>query len=231
MINLQKLNILYLQLFRLKQGQQKERSQTESWNSSNKVSESSTNGVKPLSIYNSLVPYIDSDKDGSDGESSSLSGGDTTVSVIVGKIKHSSDQKVPDKKPLVMRPKEDFDDQGTKETPPKKCLVLKPQNDDSPINELEKEVLPTKKCLVLKPKEDDELSEVKIEPESIKKCLVRIPKDDNELSNSSKISHSIESKDVDKKNRRRENGVMESDNHKSKNRFDHSSFNGLVIFF
>lgn len=176
-----------------------------------------------------MVPYIDSDKDGSDGESSSLSGGDTTVSVIVGKIKHSSDQKVPDKKPLVMRPKEGSCDQGTKETPPKKCLVLKPQNDDSPINELEKEILPTKKCLVLKPK-DDELSEVKIEPESTKKCLVRIPKDDNESSNSSKISHSIESKDSDKKNRRRENGVMESENHKSKSRLDHNSFNGLVIF-
>lgn len=173
-----------------------------------------------------MVPYIDSDKDGSDGESSSLSGGDTTVSVIVGKIKHSSDQKVPDKKPLVMRPIEDSSDQGTKETPPKKCLVLKPQNDDSLINELEKEILPAKKCLVLKPK--DEESEVKIEPESIKKCLVRIPKDDNESSNSSKISHSIESKDIDKKNRRRENGFMESDNHKSKNRLDHHSFNGLV---
>lgn len=145
--------------------------------------------------------------------------------MIVGKLKHSSDQKVPDKKPLVMRPKDDSSDQVTKETPPKKCLVLKPQNDNSPVNEQDKEILPTKKCLVLKPK-DEELLEVTVEPESIKKCLVRIPKDDNESSNTSKISHSIESKDSDKKNRRRENGVMESDIHKSKNRLDHNNFNG-----
>jgi len=170
-----------------------------------------------LSIFNSLVPYIDSDKDGSDAENSSLSDEDTD-SLLIGKLKHSTDQKVPDKKPLVMRPKEDPIDQVTKDTPQKKCLVLKPQYDDSPINEREKVVLPIKKCLVLKPKDEEPV-------ESVKKCLVRLPKVDID-SNTSKISNSIEEKDSDKKNRRRENGFSEFDNNKSKIKFDHNTFNG-----
>lgn len=218
--------LIYFIHFRLKQ--QKEKSLNDiTWNSNNKTIESSTNGIKPLSIYNSLVPYIDSDKDGSDGESSSLSGEDNGSSpVILGKFKHSTDQRVPDKKPLVMRPKEDPSEVATVETPPKKCLVLKPINDDSPINEREKE-LPAKKCLVLKPK-DEEHSEVTPEAEPVKKCLVRIPKDDNE-SNTSKVSYSIEGKDSEKKNRRRENGInLELDSIKTKARLDHN-YNGLVI--
>lgn len=172
-------------------------------------------------MYNSLVPYIDSDKDGSDADSSSLSGEETTP-VTTGKIKYTTDQKVPDKKPLVMRPKEDPTEQISKETPPKKCLVLKPLNDDSPVNDREINILPIKKCLVLKPK-DDESSEVKIELEPVKKCLVRFPKEDNEL-NASKVLSSVEGKDSEKKNRRRENGISESD--KSKVRLDHNNYNG-----
>lgn len=213
--------------FRLKQGQTKERSLTENTcNSYNKTIESSSNGIKSSLNYNSLVPYIDSDKDGSDDENSSLSGEDIVSSpVILGKVKHSTDQRVPDKKPLVMRPKEDPSEEGT-ETPPKKCLVLKPPNDDSPINEREKEILPAKKCLVLKPKDEEPL-EVKPEPEPVKKCLVRIPKDDNE-SNTSKVPHSTEGKDSEKKNRKRENGILELDSSKPKARLDHS-YNGLVL--
>lgn len=194
--------------------------------SSNKTIEPSSNGNKPLSIYNSLVPYIDSDNNGSDAEeSSSLSGEDNIISVI-GKIKHSTDQKVPDKKHLVLRPKDDSTNSVSKDTPPKKCLVLKPPDDESPINEREKEILPTKKCLVLKPKDDEPLK-VKTESESTKKCLVRLPKDDYE-SNTSKVSHSTEEKDLEKKNRRRENGISESDSNKSKFRFDFNNYNGLV---
>lgn len=175
-----------------------------------------------------MVPYIDSDKDGSDAENSSLSGEDNTTPVIAGKVKYSTDQKVPDKKPLVMRPKDDpcDSDHASKETPPKKCLVLKPQ-DDSPISEKEKDIFPVKRCLVLKPK-DDEPSEVITEPEPAKKCLVRIPKDNCE-SNTPKTSHSIDGKDSsEKKNHRRENGTSEFDSNRSKIRPDHNNFNGLV---
>lgn len=205
--------------FRLKQLQHKEKPQTEaSWISSDKTNDSATNCVKSLSVYHSLVPYIDSDKDESDNESSSLSG-DDNPSHVSGKTKHSTDQKVPDKKPLVMRPKEDPCDQIVQETTPKKCLVLKPPNDH------ERESLPTKKCLVLKPKDEEDPLEVKTEPEPIKKCLVRIPKNDSELS-TSKVFHSNEGKDSDKKNRRRENGFSESDNVKSsKVRLD-NNYNG-----
>lgn len=146
--------------------------------------------------------------------------------MIIGKIKHSADQKVPDKKPLVMRPKDDPSEKIMKETLPKKCLVLKPKNNESPTSELEKEILPIKKCLVLKPKDDEPL-ENKSELESVKKCLVRIPKDDSE-SNTIKVSLSIEGKDLEKKNRR-ENGIVESDGNKSKVRLDHNNFNGLVV--
>lgn len=182
-----------------------------------------------MSIYHSLVPYIDSDKDGSDAENSSLSGEDNTTPVIVGKVKYSTDQKVPDKKPLVMRPKDDpsDSDHATKETAPKKCLVLKPQNDDSPISEKEKEVFPVKRCLVLKPKDDDEPSEIISEPEPVKKCLVRIPKENGEF-NTSKSSHSVDGKDSEKKNHRRENGTSEFDCNRSKIRSEHNNFNGLV---
>lgn len=179
-----------------------------------------------MSTYTSLVPYFDSDKDGSDAENSSLSGEDTHV--VIGKTKHSADQKVPDKKPLVMRPKDDPSEQITKETPPKKCLVLKPKNDESPTSELEKEIVPIKKCLVLKPKDDEPL-EIKTELESVKKCLVRIPKDDSE-SNTFKVCLSIEGKDLEKKNRR-ENVTLESDSNKSKVRLEHNNFNGLVYQF
>lgn len=187
-----------------------------------------------MSVYNSLVPYIiDSDKDSSDADNSSLSGEDNTnnsTTVILGKIKYSPDQKVPDKKPLVMRPKEDPCDEVVKNSPPKKCLVLKPQLDDSPICEREKDILPTKKCLVLKPKDDEEPLEIKTEPESMKKCLVRIPKDDCETS-TSKASHSSKGKELERKNRRRENGISESETPiKSKIRLDHNNFNGLVLF-
>ncbi|XP_025412938.1 ubiquitin carboxyl-terminal hydrolase 36 isoform X2 [Sipha flava] len=207
----------------LKQGQQKEKSVTEtSWNSTNKTVEPSTNGVKSLSMSNSLVPYIDSDKDGSDVDSSSLSG-EETIPITLGKIKYTTDQKVPDKKPLVMRPKEDLTEQNSKETPAKKCLVLKPQNDDSPINDKEIGILPNKKCLVLKPK-DDESPEVKTEYEPVKKCLVRFPKDDKEF-NASKVFSSAEGKDLERKNRRCENGVSESD--KSIIRLEHNNYNGM----
>lgn len=146
--------------------------------------------------------------------------------MILGKVKYShTDQRVPDKKPLVMRPKDPIE--VTTETPPKKCLVLKPPNDDSPINERDKDILPAKKCLVLKPKDEEPL-EVKPEPELVKKCLVRIPKDDNESSNSTKISYSTEGKDTEKKNRRRENGILELDVNKPKVRLDHN-YNGLVV--
>lgn len=156
-----------------------------------------------------------------------MSGEDTHV--LIGKIKHSTDQKVPDKKPLVMRPKEDHNEQVFKETPPKKCLVLKPQNDESPISELEKKMIPIKKCLVLKPKDDEPL-EIKTDLESVnKKCLVRIPKDNCE-PNTLKVSLSIEGKDFEKKNRRCENGTLESDGNRSKVRIDHNNFNGLVFF-
>jgi len=213
---------------RLKQGQQKDKSLIDNtWNSNSKTIEPTTNGIKPSLIYNSLVPYIDSDKEGSDDENSSLSGEDNASSpVILGKGKHSTDQRVPDKKPLVMRPKEDPSEVAT-ETPTKKCLVLKPPNDDSPINERDKEILPAKKCLVLKPKDEEPL-EVKLEPEPVKKCLVRIPKDDNESSNTTKASHSTEGKDSEKKNRRRENGILELDVNKPKARLDHN-YNGLVV--
>ncbi|XP_022181591.1 ubiquitin carboxyl-terminal hydrolase 36 isoform X1 [Myzus persicae] len=209
----------------LKQGQQKDKSLTENtWNSNSKTIEPSTNGIKPSLIFNSLVPYIDSDKDNSDDENSSLSGEDNVSSpVILGKVKHSSDQRVPDKKPLVMRPKEDPSGVTT-ETPPKKCLVLKPPNDDSPINEQEREILPAKKCLVLKPKDEDPL-EVKPEPEPIKKCLVRIPKDDSNSNTNKVVFHSTEGKDSEKKNRRRENGILELDVNKPKVRLDHN-YNG-----
>jgi len=214
--------------FRLKQGQTKERSLTENpCNSYNKTIESSSNGIKPSLNYNSLVPYIDSDKDDSDDENSSLSGEDNVSSpVILGKVKHSTDQRVPDKKPLVMRPKEDPCGEVGIETPPKKCLVLKPPNDDSSINEREKEILPAKKCLVLKPKDEEPLED-KPESEPVKKCLVRIPKDDNE-SNISKVPYSTEVKDSEKKNRKRENGILELDSSKPKARLDHS-YNGLVV--
>lgn len=191
---------------------------------SSKTIEPSINGNKSLSIYNSLVPYIDSDNNGSDAESSSLSGEDNTIPTM-GKTKHSTDQKVPDKKPLVLRPKEDF----SKEAPFKKCLVLKPHDDESPINEKEKEILPIKKCLVLKPKNDEPIK-IKTEPESTKKCLVRLPKVDCE-SNSSKLLSSNEEKDLEKKNRRRENGNSDSDNNKTKFRFDHNNHNGLVLYY
>lgn len=198
---------------------QKEKQQPEvSLNCSNKLV-ISPSSVKPITIYNALVPYYDSDKDDdSDAESSSLHG--------ENKTKHSTDQKVPDKKPST-RP--DFSEQVSKEVTPKKCLVLKPQNDDSPpVVEQEKEIiLSSRKCLVLKPKDEEEPSEVETEPEPHKKCLVRIPKDDCEINNS-KLSHSLEEKDTDKKNRRRENGIPESD-YKSKGRFDHCNFNGLVV--
>lgn len=140
---------------------------------------------------------------------------------------NSTDQKVPDKKPLVMRPKEDPNDEVTKETLPKKCLVLKPQNDDSSISgEQEKEILPTKKCLVLKPKDDEESFQT--ETETVKKCLVRIPKDECE-ANTSKVSNTIEGKDLEKKIRRRENGISDSNSIKSKVRLDHNIYNGLVF--
>lgn len=168
-----------------------------------------------------MVPYIDSDNNGSDAESSSLSGEDNNIP-ITGKIKYSTDQKVPDKKPLVLRPKED----SIKETPPKKCLVLKPHDDESPINEKEKEILPIKKCLVLKPKNDEPVK-IKTEFESTKKCLVRLPKNDGE-SNISTLSYCNEEKELEKKYRRRENGISEFDN-KTKSRFDHNNYNGLVL--
>jgi ubiquitin carboxyl-terminal hydrolase 36/42 len=191
----------------------------------NKTIEPSTNEIKSSLNYNSLVPYIDSDKDGSDDENSSLSGEDNVSSpVIFGKIKHSTDQRVPDKKPLVMRPKEDPNEVDT-DTPPKKCLVLKPPNDDTPI-EREKEIMPAKKCLVLKPKDEEPL-EVKPEPEPVKKCLVRILKDDTE-TNTIKMPHSTEGKDSEKKNRKRENGILELDSNKPKARLDHN-YNGLVL--
>lgn len=205
------LNIFFN--FRLKQ-RQKEKQPEVNLNSSNK-SVISPSTVKPSTIYNALVPYYDSDKDDdSDTESSSLYGENNT--------KHSSDQKVPDKKFLTRS-------DSSEEVTPKKCLVLKPQNDDSPsFVEQEKEIiLSSKKCLVLKPKDEEEHSEVETEPEPHKKCLVRIPKDDCEINNS-KLSHSIEEKDSDKKNRRRENGISESD-YKSKVRFDHCNYNGLVV--
>lgn len=192
-------------------------------NSNNKSIETLSN-VKPLSIYNSLVPYIDSDKDDSDVESSSLSDDDSST-LVTGKIKHSTDQKVPDKKPLVMRPKEDPSDEFDKEITPKKCLVLKPRNDDLPI--VERENLPPKKCLVLKPKDDEPL-EVRCDQESIRKCLVRIPKDDSDYNNS-KVFHSMEGKDSEKKHRRRENGTSEFDSNKLKIRFEHNNYNGLVL--
>lgn len=175
-------------------------------------------------MYNSLVPYIDSDKEGSDADSSSLSG-EENAPVTSGKIKEKTDQKVPDKKPLVMRPKEDPTEQISKETPPKKCLVLKPKNDESSINGKGMDILPIKKCLVLKPK-DEESSEVKTEHEPVKKCLVRFPKDDSEF-NDSKAFSSVEGKELDKKNRRRENCISEFD--KSKARLEHNNYNGLVI--
>ncbi|XP_025199944.1 ubiquitin carboxyl-terminal hydrolase 36 isoform X2 [Melanaphis sacchari] len=212
----------------LKQGQAKEKSLIENTcNSYDKTIEPSINENKSSLNYNSLVPYIDSDKDDSDDENSSLSGEDNVSSpVMLGKVKHSIDQRVPDKKPLVMRPKEDPSEVDT-ETPPKKCLVLKPPNDDSSINEREKEILPVKKCLVLKPK-DEELLEVKPEPEPVKKCLVRIPKDDNE-SNTSKVPHLTDGKDSDKKNRKRENGILEMDSNKPKAaRLDHN-YNGSKL--
>jgi len=126
-----------------------------------------------------------------------------------------------------MRPKEDSTVVAT-ETPSKKCLVLKPPNDDSPINEIEKEILPAKKCLVLKPKDEEPL-EVKSEPEPIKKCLVRIPKDDSDVNTPKVVSHSTEGKDSEKKNRRRENGILELDANKPKVRLDHNYNNGLVF--
>jgi len=211
---------------RLKQGQQKDKSLTENtWNSNSKTIEPSINGVKQSLIFNSLVPYIDSDKDGSDDENSSLSseGNASPPLIVVGKFKHSMDQRVPDKKPLVMRPKEDFSEVAT-ETPPKKCLVLKPPNDDSPINEQEREILPVKKCLVLKPKDEDPL-EVKPEPEPVKKCLVRIPKDDNDSNTPKLFSHSTEGKDSEKKNRRRENGILDFDFNKTKPRLNNNDHN------
>jgi len=212
--------------FRLKQVQLKDKSQSEVFlnSSSNKTIETQSS-VKPPSIYNRLVPYIDSDKDGSDAESSSLSGEDNGTPVIVGKVKHSTDQIVSDKKPLVMRPKEDSGDEETKEITPKKCLVLKPRNDDSPVTKREN-LLP-KKCLVLKPKDDEPL-EVKTEQEFAKKCLVRIPKDDCD-SNTSKVFLSVEGKDSEKKHRRRENGTSEFDSNKLKIRLEYNNYNGLVF--
>lgn len=174
-----------------------------------------------MSIYSALVPYYNSDKDDSDTESSSL--------LRDNKTKHSTDQKVPDKK-LPSAARFDPSDQVSKEITPKKCLVLKPQNDDSPpIIEQEKDiVISTRKCLVLKPIDEEEPLEIETESETYKKCLVRIPKVDCENNISKVVSYSIEGKDTDKKNRRRENGISESDN-KSKTRFDHGNYNGLVL--
>ncbi|XP_026805105.1 ubiquitin carboxyl-terminal hydrolase 36-like isoform X2 [Rhopalosiphum maidis] len=202
----------------LKQGQTKEKSLTENTcNVYNKTIKPSTNGIKLSLNYNSLVPYLDSDEYGSDDENSSLSRVDNVSSpVILGKIKHSVVQRVHDKNPLVMRPKEDPNEVDT-DTPPKKFLILKPPNDDSPI-EREKEIMPAKKYLVLKPKDEEPL-DVKPEPEPIKKCLVRILKDDTE-TNTIKVSHSTGVKDSEKKNRKRENGILELDSNK-KARLDH----------
>lgn len=213
--------------FRLKEIRQRDKSQTEtSWNLSSNKTTDTLNNVKPLSIYNSIVPYIDSDRDDSDDSDNTLS--------VIRKLKHLKDQKVPDKKPLVMRPKEDPDDNGVAtETTPKKCLVLKPQNDDSPV--VERENLFPKKCLVLKPKDDDEPLEVKTEQECVKKCLVRIPKDDFDSKKNNeknvevldiyKTFYSIERKDSGKKHRRHENGSSEFDNNKLKIRLEHNNHN------
>lgn len=219
---------MYCFNYRLKQVQNKDKSLDETF-ASNKT-DPPTNSIKSLTLYNSLVPYIDSDKDDSDDESS-LSGEENSKAVIE-KIKHSTDQKVFEKKPLVMRPKEDPSDQVPKENTPKKCLVLKPSNDEDinerkqekellPNNFNNKHFLPTKKCLVLKPKDEDEPLEDATDCEPVKKCLVRIPKNEDESFNS-KISHSVEGKDSGKKIRRRENGFTECENSKSKVRLDNN---------
>lgn len=216
--------MIFFLLLRLKQGYKNDKSQTETSLSSSSKTTNLTNGGKALSIFNSLVPYIDSDKEDSDGESSSLSGEDNGSSVIVGKVKNLTDQKVPDKKPLVMRPKEDPSEQFIKESPSKKCLVLKPQHDDddSPVNEIKREFSYVKKCLVLKPK-DDEPFEF---DEPVKKCLVRLPKDDHECNTPKVVSHTMNTKDSEKKKRHRENGYSEQDSNKGKARLDHNHYNG-----
>lgn len=170
---------------------------------------------KVKSPLNSLVPY-NSDKDDTDAEISSLSGDENLSDItdlIFGKSKPkaSADQKVPDKKSLVMRLKNNLIDKMNEETQPKKCLVLKPQNGDSLISETEKEILPAKKCLVLKPN-DDEPHQTKFE--SVTKCLVRMPKNE---ANTSKELNLIE----EKNHQWRKNELSDPGGNKSKVKSDY----------
>ncbi|XP_050420925.1 ubiquitin carboxyl-terminal hydrolase 36 isoform X2 [Adelges cooleyi] len=182
--------------------------------------------VKPSSLFNRLVPYIDSDKDDSDTKSS-LSGDESPKTVeVAAKSKSSTDQKVPDKKPLVIRPKEESNGEVTKDTPTKKCLVLKPTHEDSPPTNERKDLTPVKRCLVLKPKDEEPL-EIKPEPDSVKKCLVLMPKEHNGFG-VAKTSNSLDTNCTEKKNRRREaNGFHDFDGNKSNTRLEHNGVNGF----
>lgn len=113
------------------------------------------------------------------------------------------DQKVPNKKPLVVIPKYSPSDQDIKQTPPKKDLVLKPENEE-PL-------------------------EVKTEPESVKKCLAHITKYECQ-SNTLNISRPIDGKDLEKGNYC-EKEISEFDSIKSRIKLDYSHFGLVLLYF
>lgn len=97
--------------------------------------------VKPLTIYNSLSPYIDADKK-VNVISSILCGKDDVTPVIDKKDNYPIDQKALVKSSILlgMRPKDDPSDSDQRMSL-EKWLILKPENCDSSINEQEKEII------------------------------------------------------------------------------------------
>lgn len=218
--------------FRLKQGLLNKNYLTEvpankKKNCSRLYIDNQLNCVKPLTIYDSLAPCIDSDKYDSDAKFSSLLGKDNVTPSIAKKVKYSTDHKVLDKKPLAMIPKDNPCEQDSKQMPPKKYLVMEPQNDEFSINEKEKAILPTKRCSVLKSKNEGPL-EVKTEPELVTKFLAQITKYECK-SNDAKEYWPIDRKDLEKENCC-EKEISEFDTIKSRIKLDYSNF-GLVLCF
>ncbi|XP_050546764.1 ubiquitin carboxyl-terminal hydrolase 36 isoform X2 [Daktulosphaira vitifoliae] len=205
------------------QGYQKDKFQAKDtiFSNNKSVTEPLTKGVTHNTLFNSLVPYIDSDKDDSDVESS-LSNEDISSTIKSEKLKCVTDQKVFDKKPLISKLKDELSDQ---DNPTKKCLVLKPKQEDLPPNVEHNGLLSVRKCLVLKPKDDDSL-DIEEGPEPVKKCFVLMPKNYNE-SNDTKIINSIDGKEYEKKDKHKENGFNDLSSRKSKPKVEYNGFNGV----